>query len=114
MTKFLDLFLGKPDIPTYLAGLLFALFGMFMHYKQKVKKRNAYSKNTPFKFSWSFFAQDNLVDLTYSLLVVFLSLRFSVEIAGAQVTMFYAFGIGFGLPKVIAAIYRIQSKSRIK
>lgn len=114
MTKFINLLFGTTDTPTYLAGLVFALIGMFFHYKQKVKKRNAYSKNTPFQFSWSFFAQDNLVDLTYSLLAVFIALRFSVEFAGAQLTMFYAFGIGISLPKVIDAIYRIQSKSRIK
>lgn len=112
MNKFLNLILGTTDVPTYAAGLLFALIGLFFYYYGKVKKRNARSKNTPYAFSWRFFTQDNLVEIVFSLLAIFLALRFSVEYAGVQITMFYALGIGWSLPKIIAYMYSVQEKAR--
>ncbi len=105
--------LGTTDVPTYMAGLVFALIGLAFYYKSKVSKRNEYSKNTPYHFSWRFFTQDNLVELVFSIVAILLALRFSVEYAGTQITMFYALGIGLVLPKFIAFMSKIQSKARI-
>ncbi|MFH6966490.1 hypothetical protein [Flavobacterium sp. FlaQc-28] len=112
MNKFLNLVLGTTDVPTYLAGLIFALIGLAFYFYGKVKKRNALSEATPEKFSIKFLLQDNLVDIVFSLLAIFLALRFSVEYAGVEVTMFYALGIGWGLPKFIAYMYSFQEKAR--
>lgn len=112
MNKFLNLILGTTDVPTYMAGLVFALIGLAFYYKGKVSKRNEFSKNTPYDFSWRFFTQDNLVEIVFSLLAIFLALRFSVEYAGVQITMFYSLGIGWGLPKFIAYMYKVQATAR--
>lgn len=112
MTKFLNLILGTTDVPTYLAGLFFALIGLAFYYKDKIAKRDKASGNTPYYFSLSFFTQDNLVELVFSILAIFLTLRFSVEYFGVDITMFYALGIGWTLPKVIAFMYKIQDKAR--
>jgi hypothetical protein len=45
-------------------------------------------------------------------LAILLALRFSVEYAGTQITMFYALGIGLALPKFIAFVSKIQGKAR--
>lgn len=112
MNKFLNLILGTTDVPTYMAGLVFALIGLAFYYHGKVGKRDEFSKNTPYKFSLRFFTQDNLVEIVFSILAIFLALRFSVEYMGVQVTMFYSLGIGWGLPKIIAYMYTIQEKAR--
>lgn len=112
MEKFLNLMLGTSDVPTYMAGLVFALIGLAFYFKGKVAKRNKQSAATPYRFSWKFFTQDNLVEMAFSLLAIFLALRFSVEYAGVEVTMIYALGIGFALPKFIGWLYSIQGKAR--
>lgn len=112
MNKFLDLFFGTTDLPTYSAGLLMALIGLSFYFYGKIRKRDKDSENTPIKFSLLFFLRDNLIDIVFSLLAIFLSLRFSVEYAGVEVTMFYSLGIGWGLPKVISLMYDYQSKAR--
>lgn len=112
MDKFLKLVFGTLDMPTYAAGLLFALIGLFFYYKGKVDKRNPESENTPQIFSLKFFFQDNLIEIVFNLLAIFLALRFSVEYTGVEVTMFYSLGIGWGLPKVIALMYAVQEKAR--
>lgn len=112
MDKFLNLVLGTNDVPTYLAAFLFAFMGMGIYWKWKVSKRNKASRNTPFHFSWSFFTQDNLVEIVFNLMSIFLAMRFSVEYAGVEVTMWYSLGIGFGLPRFIQYLYSIQQKAR--
>lgn len=112
MEKFLSLVLGTTDVPTYLAGLFFALIGLCFYYKSKVAKRDKNSKNTPYVFSLQFFAQDNLVAMVFSLVAIFLALRFSVEYAGVEPTMFYSLGIGFGLPKFVNWLQKVQSNAR--
>ena len=112
MDKFLNLILGTTDLPTYSAGLFFALIGLSFYYKRKLSKRNKISRNTPYKFSIAFFTQDNLVELVFSVMGIFLALRFCVEYAGVKVTMFYALGIGLGLPNVIYYMYSVQGKAR--
>ncbi|MFV8347255.1 hypothetical protein [Flavobacterium sp. ZB4P13] len=112
MKQFLNLFFGTKDVPTYMAGLLFALIGLAFYYKGKISKRRKTSTSTPYRFSLWFFTQDNLVELVFSILAIFLALRFSVEYAGVEITMFYALGIGFGLPKFIGWLYKVQGKAR--
>lgn len=113
MDKFLNLILGTTDIPTYAAGLFFALIGLAFFYKRKLSKRNKVSRNTPYRFDLKFFTQDNLVELVFSIMGIFLALRFCVEYAGVKITMFYALGIGLGLPNVIAYLYSVQGKARM-
>ena len=112
MNKFLNLILGTTDVPTYLAGLLFALIGLALYFYGNVKKRDVSSEATPYNFSVKFFFRDNLLDVVFSVLAIFLALRFSVEYAGAEVTMFYSLGIGWTLPTVIAKMQEYQSGAR--
>lgn len=112
MDQFLNLIFGTTDLPTYLAGLFFALIGLAFFYKRKLSNRNRLSANTPYHFSLRFFTQDNLVELVFSIMAIFLALRFCVEYAGVKVTMFYALGVGLGLPNVISYLYSVQDRAR--
>ena len=113
MERFLNLMLGTTDVPTYVAGLVFALIGLAFYYRGKIANRNKTSDATPYSFSLKFFTQDNLVHILFSVLAIFLALRFSVEYAGVEPTMFYSLGIGFGLPRFIEYLYTIQEKARV-
>jgi hypothetical protein len=112
MEKFLNLILGTTDLPTYFAGLLFALIGLAFYYRSKVKKRNALSADTPYSFSLKFFLRDNLSELIFSILGIILLMRFSVEYAGVETTMIYSLGLGLVGPKVIDMLYEYQQGAR--
>ena len=112
MNKFLNLILGTTDVPTYLAGLFFALIGLAFYYRSKIKKRDKDSPETPYQFSLKFFLRDNLSELIFSILGIILLMRFSVEYVGAEVTMIYSIGLGLIGPKVIDMIMEYQSGAR--
>lgn len=112
MNKFLDLVLGTTDVPTYMAGFLFAIIGLMFSYYFKISKRDKYSSATPDKFKIGFFIQDNFVDVGFTLLAIIMLMRFSVEYAGTEVTMIYSFGLGVGATEAVKAIARFQAKSR--
>lgn len=111
MDKFLNLLTGTTDIPTYMAGFLFALIGLAFYHKGNIKKGiNAFG--TPDKFSLRFFIQDNIVDMFFSVLGILILLRFSNEYADVEVTMIYAVGIGYSSTLAINKLFSIQSKAR--
>lgn len=112
MQKFLELILGTADVPTYLAAFVFAIIGMLFVYRSKIQKRDKNSPNTPRTFSLKFFLHDNLVDIVFSLLAVFLALRFSVEYAGVELTMWYALAVGLGITKFVDYLFVLQGKAR--
>ena len=112
MNKFLNLILGTTDVPTYLAGLFFALIGLAFYYRSKIKKRDKGSPETPYQFSLKFFLRDNLSELIFSIMGIIMLMRFSVEYVGAEVTMIYSIGLGLIGPKVIDMIMEYQSGAR--
>lgn len=113
MDKFLNLLLGTSDVPTYLAALFFALIGVAIILIFKTNKRDKTSDNTPFHFSIKFLLQDNLKEITLGLLMILMALRFSIEYAGENLTMYYALGVGLSLQKISAIISNIELKARV-
>lgn len=112
MQKFTELLLGTNDLPTYLAALLFALIGAFIVLLLKSRTRDRLSPNTPSQFSYKFLAWDNLREIILALLLISLALRFSIEYAGEELTMYYALGVGFGIQKISNWITNIEQKAR--
>lgn len=112
MEKFIDLLLGTNDIPTYLAALVFAVIGALIMQLIKSKTRDKHSPNTPYNFSWKFLVWDNLREVLLGLMFILLALRFSVEFAGVELTMYYALCVGLGLQKVAQWITNLEQKAR--
>lgn len=112
MKKFLNLLLGTTDVPTYMAALFFALAGVIIILLIKSQKRNKLSPKTPLDFSWSFLLQDNIREIVLGLLMILMALRFSMEYAGEELTMWYALGVGLSLQKVSSWISNIELKAR--
>ncbi|WEK18172.1 MAG: hypothetical protein P0Y49_15380 [Candidatus Pedobacter colombiensis] len=113
MEKFSHLLLGNTDLPTFFAAMIIALIGTVLSLRIKARKRNKLSKHTPFKFSWRFLLQDNLLKLLASLLPVFIALRFSSEFFGQDMTMGFAFLIGLGSDTILSRLEKLQEMARL-
>jgi len=105
--EFWAAFLNGMSLGTICAAFLFALVGVYLNAALKGLKRDPASTRTPYEWSWKFFLKDTLPRLMLSwsitIIVIFLSLRFFKELTGSgELTMFYAFGVGFGLDEAIA------------
>lgn len=112
MNKFEKLMLGTNDLPTYLAAFIFAMIGVVIILLLKSNKRDRLSKSTPYKFSIKFLIIDNLKEILLGLLLIIIALRFSVEYAGAELTMYYALGVGLGIQKLSGIISKIEVSAR--
>lgn len=112
MNKFLNLILGTNDVPTYLAAFFFAMIGVAIILLLKSKKRDKTSVNTPFEFSLKFLILDNLKEILLGFLLIIIALRFSVEYAGVELTMWYALAVGLGLQKISGYISKLEVSAR--
>lgn len=87
------------------AAFVMAVIGIALSLLLFTTKRDPLSERTPTHFSWKFFWNDNLKrilkSITLTVLVLFVTIRFSQELMGQKLTMFYAFSLGLGLDKVI-------------
>lgn len=113
MEKFIQLLLGDNiDISTYAAAFVFALIGAIVSLRFKASKRDKLSSNTPYKFSWRFLIQDNLLQLITGLLLTFLCFRFTDELLGKELTMWLAVLIGFSFNEIAGLFEKLQVKAR--
>lgn len=112
MNKFLNLVLGTNDVPTYLAALFFALIGVVVILLLKSNKRDKTSIYTPVAFSFKFLILDNLKEVVLGFLLIILALRFSVEYAGVELTMWYTLGVGLSIQKSAGYISKLELSAR--
>jgi hypothetical protein len=112
---FFDQILGGMSVGTLLAAFFFALIGITMMTAMNVMKGIKKNQSSPEHFSFKFFIEDTLPRLISSvlvtLIVIFLSVRFSVDLIGAQLTMIYSLGIGLSIDKATQKILSIASKA---
>ena len=112
MNKFLNLVLGTNDVPTYFAALFFAIMGVTVILLLKSNKRDKTSLNTPYNFSIKFLILDNLKEIILGFLFIIIALRFSVEYAGVELTMWYALGVGLSIQKLAEFISKLELSAR--
>lgn len=101
--------LGPGDPAFFIAAIIFACFGIILSLLIDAAKRDYSNPSTPDQFSWKFMLKDNLIRLIRNALIVFVSIRFSREIIGAEITMYLSFLIGLGLDKVIKFIVNLRA-----
>lgn len=99
------------------AAFVMSLIGIALSALLFTTKRDPLSERTPTEFSWHFFWNDNVKRIIKSILtatlVLFITIRFSQELMGQKLTMFYAFGVGFGLDKIIEKLRKKKESSDI-
>jgi len=108
MKDYLDLIFGANPFYWYMAAFTFAFIGQFLlwaWFTFRAVKRNP---ETPNKFSWSYWWENNAKDKAVRVLVVcaviFLGLRFASDWFNTLPTMAYAFGVGIGIDSLIGFI----------
>lgn len=99
---------GGIDLAILLAAVTFATLGIILRLCVTVYNRDKESGRTPKDFSVSFFVKDNflrvLAGTIMTLLAVLLSIRFSNELFGKPLTMFFSLGIGVGFDLLVQKI----------
>lgn len=114
MDKFLELLLGRNDLPTYAAYFVFAAIGAIISLRVKAIKRDKHSEATPYRFSWRFLFQDNLMRLLTGFCLAFIAFRFSTELIGADMTMWAAVLIGASTDRIAGLFEKVQENARNK
>lgn len=112
MDKFTKLMLGEQDLPTYMAYFVFAFIGAVISLYIKSLKRDKTSASTPYKFSFGFLIQDNLLRLVSGFLLAFLVFRFSTEFIGAETTLWSAVLIGASTDRLAGLFDNLQNNAR--
>jgi hypothetical protein len=92
------------NIAIIIVGGVFALLGLAVNRLISVRKAIKENPKTPSKFDLKYFITDNWTSIVLSLLLLFVGLRFTQELLGVDITMWVAFGIGFGLDKLTKVI----------
>jgi hypothetical protein len=111
-SRFLDLAIGTNDVLLFLMCIAFAIIGMAIILLVKSKKRDVNSQGTPFQFSGWFLLLDNLKEVVLSFLLVLMALRFSVEYAGVELTVWYSFVVGLSFQKLSGWVSKLELKAR--
>ena len=102
---------GNIDPYTYLWGMVFAFIGIFINTTVITRKAIKTDKNSPDKFSvgyWIRNNQDRLLRWIGTLAMIFIAMRFSGEIFGQTLTMFFAFLLGFCLDYVYEVFKKLK------
>ncbi len=112
MNNFIQHLIGTTDAASFAASFVFAVVGIILSLKLHSKKRNKADASTPYRFSIKFLLLDNIDRISFSLLLIFVALRFCKELTGMQLNMFVAFGLGFGLDKIVQKLKALSFTAR--
>lgn len=94
--------LGSGDLGFYIAALIFSMVGVVISLLISSSKRDQTNPSTPNDFSWGYLILDNAKRILLALLLILVTLRFSTELIGANLTMWGALLIGLGWDRLAA------------
>lgn len=94
-------YLLGPGEPSYfIAAIIYSLVGVLISLLISSAKRDQSNPTTPDNFSWSYLLWDNAKRILLSFLLIVVTLRFSRELIGADITMYLAFLIGLAYDRL--------------
>lgn len=97
MEEFLSIIFGSMTFASWFGYLLLSLLGSFIFTVTEVKTRDALSNSTPFYFSFKFLAFDNIKRYLFTLLLIFIQMRFWKDLSGSDMTPYTALLLGFSM-----------------
>jgi Na+/melibiose symporter-like transporter len=113
-TDFLKSLLDGLPLGVLLAGMCFGLIGVYYSKITFAAKRNPLKSESPVKWDWKYFINDNIIPFLKNsslvILTIFLSIRFVQQFTGSGITMVYCLGVGLGLDEVIEKIKKFRNK----
>lgn len=107
--EFLNYLLGEGSIAQLAAAIIFAVVGAFLCILLSTTKRDPLSNGSPVAFSWKYLWSDNQKKIYATIILIPLSLRFSRELFGSELTMYFALGIGVICDQLPVLIKKIRS-----
>jgi hypothetical protein len=95
----LELLFGGVPPYVYQIAFIFVFLGMFLRWYYTTRKGIKNPENgSPAKFNFIYWIKDNLLSKLFAMLsaasVIFVTLRFSNELFGVEISMIYAFFVG--------------------
>jgi len=112
MEKVFKIIMGDMETPVFLAYLLIAFFSALLMLLIRADKKRKTTIDTPEKFSWRFFLQDNLTTFLINLLAIPLLILFSNELMGSEITGWISCLIGLTSNQLVLKLESFQSKAR--
>lgn len=113
--KFIDYITGGMGVDQFAAAFVFTLVGVALSLFFDASRRNPVSVESPIEWSWNYFWNDNIKRILKAIftgiLVIFVSLRFTKELFGREISMFFAFVIGLSLDQIQVIIRKAKYKS---
>lgn len=94
MKNFLYHLLGGYEPLAFLQLLIWALVGTYILMQIHANQRDVKSYRTPVQWSWRVFFKDNLRRILFNLVLIVVTIRFSKEITGKEISDFWALVIG--------------------
>jgi hypothetical protein len=98
--EFLTYLLGEGSGGQFLAAIVYGFVGAFLSLLLGTTKRDPLSDRSPEAFSWAFLWSDNSKRVYRSVLFILLTIRFSRELLGSEITMYLALLIGLGVDQL--------------
>ncbi len=96
----------------FAVALLFVLFGLIIKWYIEINRSIKKSPDTPNKWDWKYFIQNNLFKKSFSILANFIialaALRFCTEIFNIPLSMGVAFAFGIGFDEVVRRVSQWQ------
>ena len=99
--KFTETVLGDLLPMVFLAYWLYAFIGFVFHLIVDILKRKKESKNSPYKWDWSYYWADNRERLIISFIALPFAVVFSKFITGDVMNIYLAFCTGYGIDSLI-------------
>lgn len=106
--------LGDYSLALYAAGFIFTAIGALISLRLHAAKRDKLSPNTPYKFSWTFMIQDNILRLISGCLMVFAVFRFAPDLLKQDLSMLLALLLGLVSDNLVYIFQKIQDGARKK
>jgi hypothetical protein len=111
-TEVLNDFLGALTMVNYVVSFIFIFIALALKWIWQTIDSVKNNESTPVKFSWKYWAQDNLLPKVLSLIsniiVAFIVLRFGNELFGLTFSYAVAFGIGIALDYWVNRLKKMQ------
>lgn len=104
--------LGNYKLSFYIANFIFVLLGVLISVRLHAFSRDKSSKNTPYKFSWKFLVQDNLIRIITSMATVFVVIRLGSDLLGLTPTYPLAVIMGLSFDQILIQLQKIELKAR--
>lgn len=98
--EFLQYIFGSGNVAEIAATLFYAYVGAFTSLLYQSVKRDPFSPRTPYHFSFSYLWNDNTKRCLRSIILIFIFVRFTKEIFGVNITLYFSFMIGFSIDKL--------------